>query len=194
MNRERFLSELKKKLKKLPKDELDNILLYYRDYFEDSEKSEEEVIKELGSPSSISSQILADYAFDNTKHNQGKGGKIILIILAILAAPIGFPLAIATVVLLFAIIMVIVALLISFGAIVFAFFAAGISVCIGGAAVIFKGPATAIFYIGAGLIIVGVSILFAYGITKLLPKIYSYVQNLTAYLLAKFNRVNKKRE
>ena len=36
MNQESFLLELKKKLRRLPKDEIDNILLYYKEYFEDS--------------------------------------------------------------------------------------------------------------------------------------------------------------
>ncbi|MGN0143960.1 MAG: DUF1700 domain-containing protein [Clostridium sp.] len=191
MNQERFLSELKKKLRKLPKDEIDNILLYYKEYFEDSEKSEEEVIKELGSPSSVASQLLAEYAFDNTKQSHEKGFTAIFIILAILAAPIGIPFAIAAIVLLFAAIMVIGAILISFAAVIFAFFAAGVTVCIGGAAVILKGPATAIFYIGAGLIIIGLSILLAYAIKKILPRVYSYIHNICMHLIYKFNRKNK---
>lgn len=190
MNQESFLLELKKKLRRLPKDEIDNILLYYKEYFEDSEKSDEEVIQELGLPSSIASQILAEYAFDDTKQNRGKGYSIFLIILAIFAAPIGIPLAIGGIILLFAMLIVIAALLICFAAVVFSFLAAGIAVCIGGVAVILESPATSIFYIGAGLVIIGLSILLAYGIKKIIPKLYSYIKDISIYLISKFNSKN----
>ena len=125
MNQEQFLLDLKKRLRKLPKDEIDNILLYYKDYFEDSEKDYEEVIKDLGSTSAIASQILADYAFDDRKEKRGIGYKVLLIILAILAAPVGFPLAIAGVAILLAIAVSIGAVLLAFGAVAAGFCIAG---------------------------------------------------------------------
>ena len=65
MNKAIFMSILKKKLKRLPKEELYNVTNYYEEYFQDSNKSEEEVIAELGSPSIIASQILSDYAISD---------------------------------------------------------------------------------------------------------------------------------
>lgn len=194
MTREQFLLGLRKKLKRLPKSEIENIISYYNDYFEDSEKSDEEVIKELGSVSSIASQILADYAFDDKKQSRGMGHKIVLIILAIFAAPVGLPLAAAAVAILFSIVVVIGSVLLALAISVFAFFVAGVAVCIGGIAVIFQGPATSVFYIGAGFIILGLCILLVCAIKNLVPKAYLYVQHVAASLLAKFNRRNKKGE
>lgn len=192
MRREEFISELRKKLKRLPKDEIENVISYYNEYFEDCEKSDEEAIKELGSPSLIASQILADYAFDDKKEKRGFGYKILLIILAILAAPIGFPLAVAAVAVLCTIAVAVGLVVFTLGVVVIAFFIAGIGTCIGGAAVVFQGPATSIFYIGAGLVIVGLSILLSCGIKNLLPKMYLYIQNIASGLLTKFIK-NKKR-
>lgn len=191
MTREQFLMELRKKLKRLPKDEIDNVMTYYIEYFEDCDKTDEEAVRELGSPSAISSQILANYAFDDKKESGGIANKILLIILAIFAAPVALPLAIAGVGVLFAIAVAIGTVLLALIITVIAFFAAGVGVCIAGAAVIFQGPATSVFYIGAGLIILGISILCVYGIKELIPKAYLYMQDISSFVIAKLNR-NKK--
>lgn len=194
MTREQFLMELRKKLKRLPKDEIENVMTYYKEYFEDCDKTDEEAVKELGSPSAISSQILANYAFDDKKESSGIGYKILLIVLAIFAAPVALPLAIAGVAVLFAIALSIGAVLLALIITVIAFFAAGIGACIAGAAVIFQGPATSMFYIGAGLIILGISIICVYGIKELVPKAYLYMQDISCAVIAKLNKNRNKGE
>ena len=194
MKKEQFISELKRKLNRLPKDEIENVISYYNEYFEECGKDDEEVIGELGSPSLIASQILADYAFDDKKENKTWGYRILLIILAIFAAPIGLPIAIAAVCVLFAIVVSIGAVIFALGIATISIFIAGIFSCVGGLAVIFQGPATSMFYIGTGMIIVGISILFALGIKNLLPKAYLYVQDIASVLLSKFNKGKNKGE
>lgn len=71
---------------------------------------------------------------------------------------------------------------------VIAFFAAGVGACIVGAAVILQGPAKSMFYIGAGLIILGISMLCIYGIKEFVPKVYFYMQNLSCAVIAKLNK------
>lgn len=50
MNREEYLKRLSFLLKDLPKEEIEDAIAYYEDYFEEAgEEKEEQVIKELGS-------------------------------------------------------------------------------------------------------------------------------------------------
>lgn len=179
MNKEKFISELRKKLKRLPKKEVDNIISYYIEYFDDADKSEEEVLKELDSPSTIASQILADYAVNETKENNNKGyiNKIIFAILAICAAPIAFPLGIAAIALVFALGVVGVVFFVVCGLVTLALILSGIGLFIGGTAVIITSPLTGIFYIGVSLLVVGISMLLVIGIKKVGPSARQYFNN-----------------
>lgn len=193
MNRTDFLLALEKKLKPLPKDELYNVTQYYEDYFQDSNKSDEEVIKELGSPSSIASQILADYALrddDNTKDKRKKNS-LLMIILAIFAAPIGIPVAVTAVILLFVLILTIGIIFISFIAVAFALSISGILAFIAGGIVIFTDPSTACFYIGAGLFVLGISYIIAMGIKSITPGTVSCIKNLSLKILKKFKVIKE---
>ncbi len=138
MNKSIFMSTLKKKLKRLPKDEIYNITNYYEEYFQDSNKSEEEVIAELGSPSIIASQILSDYAISSNGNSMSISNKILISILVILAAPIGIPLIIAGIAILFAIGICIFSVLFAASATVLAIMFSSIICIIAGSAVIFK--------------------------------------------------------
>ena len=51
MNKEQFLARLEKRLRRIPQEERENIMLYYQEYFEEAgPEQEQEVIQELGSP------------------------------------------------------------------------------------------------------------------------------------------------
>ncbi|MEG0668438.1 MAG: DUF1700 domain-containing protein [Clostridium sp.] len=190
MSKEKFINELRSKLRRLPKEEVDNVIAYYLDYFEDAGKDEAEVIKELDSPSTIASQILADYAFspDTEEKKTSSLNKISLIVLSIFAAPIALPLAFAFVMVLFAMLIVVVALIFSFGAVAVALFASGIAAFVAGILVFFQGPATGIFYIGAGLIVIALGIFAGIGIKALVPNVFSVIRNMTTSFLSKFNK------
>lgn len=66
MNREEYLKRLSFLLKDLPKEEIEDAIAYYEDYFEEAgEEKEEQVIKELGSPEKIAKMIR-----DSVQENQ----------------------------------------------------------------------------------------------------------------------------
>ncbi|MEG0308463.1 MAG: DUF1700 domain-containing protein [Clostridium sp.] len=190
MSKEKFINDLKNKLKRLPKEEVDNIVGYYLDYFQDADKDEAEVLMELGSPSTIASQILSDYAFSpSTKeNNKGNLNKVMLIILSIFAAPIALPLAFAFIMVLFSMLIVIGTLLFTFVAVAASLFFAGILVCFTGFAVLFQAPATGAMYMGLGLIVIGLGLLLIVGLKILSPKIYVFISNTTKNCLSKFNK------
>lgn len=56
-SRERFLDELEQELSNISKTEREEALQYYREYFEDANMSDEEVIKQLGSVESVAKSI-----------------------------------------------------------------------------------------------------------------------------------------
>lgn len=116
MDRVSYLKKLRGKLRRLPAHELDAALAYYEEYFEEAgEENEQKVIVELGSPSQVASQILADFALKDLEASSEKSAKknmtaIWLIILAILSAPLSLPLLAAA-----------IALIFSFGAVIISF-------------------------------------------------------------------------
>lgn len=66
MNKLDFLSQLAKNLAKLPKEEVESALDYYEEYFNDAGNEKEElVVKELGSPAKVASQIIANYTIND---------------------------------------------------------------------------------------------------------------------------------
>lgn len=62
MSREEFLNELEKLLCDVSETEKAEALQYYREYFEDANMPDEEVIKQLGSASSVANSIREELA------------------------------------------------------------------------------------------------------------------------------------
>ena len=134
MNRETYLKELQRYLGRLPKEDYENAMEYFTEYFDEAgPEKEADVIAELGTPKEAASEVLNALlasgqsgngqlmvpgesqkevetisgnggAVDQreTKTQKSSVGRIILIaVLAILAAPVGIPIAIAAIVMLF---------------------------------------------------------------------------------------------
>ncbi|HFI0634816.1 TPA: DUF1700 domain-containing protein [Streptococcus suis] len=97
MNRKEYLQKLEKHLKHLPKEDFQDTLDYFNEFFDEKE-NDEEAIQELGSPKEAASEILATlYEKERTEDKPNTRNMVWLTILAILAAPIGIPLAITLV-------------------------------------------------------------------------------------------------
>lgn len=168
MNKELFLRELREALAGLPKEEIDNALQYYAEYFEDAgPENEQAVLQELGKPSALAAQIRADIAMRGlvAKSPAPPSARksisaVWWVILAILASPITFPMGVV-------ILSVAIALVISVGAVFFSLLvvvvvllAVGIIVGALGFVWIFSSFANGIACIGAGFICAGLSLLF----------------------------------
>lgn len=163
MNKEAYLKKLKGKLKKLPMEEVDAALDYYREYFEEAgEENTEQVIRKLGSPSQVASQILADYAVKGIESNPNSTKKgisaIWFILLAILAAPIALPLLITVFSLVFALVLVCGSFFFALFTIAAALTLSGIVSIVAGLFVLTQHWQTSIFFIGLGLIATGIGI------------------------------------
>jgi uncharacterized membrane protein len=94
-------------------------------------------------------------------------GVVWTIVLAILAIPIGVPLAIAVIAVIFAVLVALVALLFSFVVVVVALLASGVLASVIGFILLFSHFATGLFYLGAGLALLGLCLLVGFGFWKL---------------------------
>lgn len=164
MNKHRFLEALRKKLHKLPQEEIEAALDYYAEYFDEAgQENEQAVLKRLGSPSAVASTILADYAvkhMDNDPASAKKGiSAIWFILLAILASPIALPIAVSVIALLLAVLVCGAAFILAFFSVMISLIAGGFASIAAGFGVIFSHVPTALLFIGTGMAMAGIGLL-----------------------------------
>lgn len=199
MNRTEFMSQLKENLSNLPVEERENAISYYTEYLDDAvagnlnENSntsieEERIIRELGSPSKIASQIIGNYAVSDiaTSPKSAKKGlsTLWIVILAIFASPIALPIAFGAVALAFALIVTIFSFIFAFALVAAACIASGGFVIIVGFRILLTSFdfATFFLFVGGGLITIAIGIIFGWLTMFLTKKSLS----LMAQLLGKF--------
>ncbi|OQB23278.1 MAG: hypothetical protein BWY11_02002 [Firmicutes bacterium ADurb.Bin182] len=162
MNRQEFMNRLREALKKLPDNEKQAALEYYREYFDEAgPENEQQVVDSLGLPEQVAAEIYAETAIRNMEKPGSaakKGASAVwLILLAIFASPIALPIAIALAA-------VLLALIVALFAIIFALFIAAIALVAAGIAAPFtiggffgsfagavSGLGVSLFVIGAGV-------------------------------------------
>ena len=195
MNREEYLRELSKYLKKLPKKDYDDTMNYFEEYFDEvGVEGEQDLIRELGSPSTAASEILSKLLNENTSKKESKDkffhfgeNKIsrtfLIAILFVLAAPIGIPLTIAAIVITFSFFIVCISLIFTFFGLVFVGVLATLKLFIVGIITIFSSSVSGgITLLGSGLIVLGITgLLFIAGkssvgfLINIFKKFISYI-------------------
>lgn len=157
------MQELRERLDRLPPDERKAALSYYEEYFDEAGSDhEQDVIRELGSPASVASRILADHAVKAARespYNPKKGFSALwFVLLAIIAAPLAVPVIVG----IFGIAVAIVATVFAIGVAGFALVVAGFALFIGGFVGLFSMPATALILFGTAFLLWGIGkIIFA---------------------------------
>ena len=159
MSREEYLSKLAKCIKNIPEQERENALSYYREYFEEAgEDNTAAVIAELGSPKHVAAGIIGDFAVRDMENKKKSGGALKtvgLVLMAIFAAPIALPLAIAAVAVIVAVLISLGAVLVSLGASGGAVFLSGFVLIISGIVAVFTNMPLGILALGYGLLGLG---------------------------------------
>ena len=111
MTREEYLRQLQHYLKRLPKEDYDSAMEYFTEYFEEAgPEGEQAVIAELGTPKQAASELLRNLLNEQIvqpRERRSVGAVLMIALLAICAAPIALPLAIAATAILFALVLVI---------------------------------------------------------------------------------------
>ncbi len=167
-----YIDEFRIYLHQLDEKEQDDVIEFYREYMIDADlQTSDKIINELGTPKHLARKVLADYSIKMSEENYqninngqitsneraSRNLKMIgLVILALMASPVAIMIAIILIPL----------LLLFFGMVIFMvllfLFFLAMSVVLGvgsifvGLAVIFQSFATTIFFVGVGLLILGV--------------------------------------
>lgn len=171
MNKKKFLEELRRRLRHLPKEDKEDALAYYEEYFAEMELAEDEDITDkVGKPADIAREILENCTEKHLDVQKEKGGVknsatvIWMILLGICASPIAIPIA-ATMIILF------ISCIIVLASFVFAFVCAGAAIFVTGILSIpciffATGFPQKLVCLGIGLLCIGFGILFLIGVIK----------------------------
>lgn len=156
MNRIEYMRELRQRLGELKGGERESVLSFYEEYFDEAGADlEQDVIRELGSPASLASRILADYAIKAARaapYNPKKGFSALwAVVLALFAAPFALPIIIV----LFALGIAVVSTVGALGIAAIAIILGGVGVFFGGFLELLTTPATALILFGIAFLLWG---------------------------------------
>lgn len=163
MNRDEYMKQMRHHLRRLPKEDYDRAIEYFEEYFEEAGPGhEQQAIEDLGSPEIAADQIIRDLAMENAaKPNVSvkRGMSAVWVgILAVFAAPIGLPLALAAGAVLLAIVLVVLSVIFAIFITAVTLAASAVPLLIGSIWLLFTSPVNGLANIGLSLIAVGIGI------------------------------------
>ena len=168
MTREEYLDILQNNLHGIPPQEAENIMEYYREYFDDAGvENAEKVMQELGAPEQLAKRAAAGsgqnpgFGSDNGQTAAKKKHTAAGITLAVITSPIWASLLLAVVCVLFAVVITVAAVVLSLGFAAAVMVAAGLFTVGTALVTVFLHIPTAVMLIGAGLVSVGLGLLAA---------------------------------
>lgn len=165
MKREEYLASLGRELRRLPKEDYDEAMAYFIEYLDEAgPDNEQQAFEDLGSPQQAAEEIIMKKAQENlssTEQSSVKKGfsKIWVGILAVFAAPIALPVALAVVIVICALAFSVLAVVFSLGVSGVALTAGGIATALAPLVCILSEPASVMATTGLGLVSTGLGIL-----------------------------------
>lgn len=212
MNREEFMLKLESLLQNISREEREEALQYYNDYFDDAGvENEADIIKELGSPEKVARSLTEDigechsdegeysemgynYTSENVNSIPAVKKKpwtndtlklILIVLIVIVGAPIIMPIAAVP-----------LALLIAAAALIFGVLVSGIAIAIAGICMIIFGiskipvaAALTLGFSGIGLMLVAagiaLTILIWKVVSRVVPKVFRWAVGLVKKLFHK---------
>lgn len=180
MTRQEYMEQLKKYLKRLPKEDYENAIEYFSEYFDEAGlQKEQQVMKELGEPKEAARELLLNLLQESVENDQdiveekaavqpeaASGGKkrspgkiILLAILVLCASPVSLALLVGVLAVLLAVVITATAVIFSLGITSIAATAGGIVTVGFGATLVLKSAAAACMMIGGGFLMAGIWIL-----------------------------------
>lgn len=167
-SREEFLEQLRRQLRDLPQEEIDNAIRYYEEYLDEAgPENMEQVMAQLESPEKVAVQIRADLAvrqLESAPRPAKKGLSVLrIVLLAVFGAPIALPLAIGAAAILLALGLTAFALMIAFVVCGGAVAVAGLAIAVISLFVVVQSPPTTLLFWGLGLACTGLGLLLLVG-------------------------------
>lgn len=180
MTRQEYMEQLKKYLKRLPKEDYDNAIEYFSEYFDEAgPEKEQQVMKELGEPKEAARELLLNLLQESVENDQDiveekaavnknvnvpkkkrSPGKIVLLAFLVLcASPVSLTLLLCAFAVLCAVVVTVASVIFSIGIASIAMIAGGIVTVGFGATLVLKSVAAACMMIGGGFLMAGIGIL-----------------------------------
>ena len=121
MTREEYMAKLQKYLRKLPKQDYEDAIDYFNEYFSDTdEEGQQKLMEELGTPKEAAADLMCNLLDrklqeqdTDIEEKKSKKGIVTLSVLAILSTPVTVPLFIALLAVLFAVAICVVCVIFS---------------------------------------------------------------------------------
>lgn len=194
------MDELRKKLRKLPKNDFQKAIDYYEEYFADAgEENEAQAIEDLGTPQEAADSIIRSFAIENVKEESGKkdvrkgARQAWIAILAIFASPIALPIILTVVVLLFVLVLLVVVLLFTLGVVGVAAELSAIVSFAGAITMLFHNLPTAIACIGLAIALLSLGTLLIYGAYYGIRKFFYWIAITFGKKVEREERKNEKK-
>ena len=189
MNKYEYVKSIRNELTDLPKSFCEKELQYYIDYFENSHIDDTaDVTNIFGNPKDVANIIRNKFntnsnSINNTNNNnytfyqRNKDTNLILIILLVLSFPIWFPIGIAAIAVIFALLISLFAVVAAIGISLFAIILVGIFLIPISFTIITESIPSFLFLLGCGLICFGVGALLLWLLVILISKIIHSISN-----------------
>ena len=167
MTKSDYMTILAQKLRRLPKEDYDTAIDYFEEYFADAgPENEQQAIQDLGAPQDAANELIINLALKTSQEpprSVKRGLSALWIgILAVFAAPVALPLALAFLIILFCIVIVVLAMIFCLFLSAIAVAASGVIGFIGGAVLLFTTFSDGLTTIGLSLFALGAGLLFVY--------------------------------
>lgn len=167
-----YIEELKALLAQLDPEERNDVLDFYTEYLQDGKfVTYNDCVRELGTPRQLARKVLADYSIKNLSATAQAGSRvnkpkedvktIWLIVLAVLSTPITIPLAIVAIAVFSAVIVAAGGLMVAMISVFFAVILSGLVAIGTGLGVVGGHFWVGVFYLGAGLLAIGLIMLLS---------------------------------
>lgn len=189
---ENYLAELEQLLHQLCPSDKDEAMDFYREYLMDADLTTyQQCIDELGTPKQLSRKILADYSIKadetSTNYSDNKNSRsnirlIWWIALALLASPLALPVFIALVTgaaVAFALVVTLFVVIATFGI-------TSLVLVIAGIGILLQSIWTGLYYIGGGLLILGIMLVVIPVTMSLLKWLIAKIAQLSKALYRRF--------
>ena len=189
MTREEYMAKLQKYLRKLPKQDYEDAIDYFNEYFSDTdEEGQQKLMEELGTPKEAAADLMCNLLDrklqeqdTDIEEKKSKKGIITLSVLAILSTPVTVPLFIALLAVLFAVVICVVC-------VIFSDFIAAFGVLLIGGKLLLRGLVSFPYSLSGALTVTGCG-LFGIGCAILLYILGIYLCKWTGMLLVKLAQV-----
>lgn len=199
MTKKEYMKKLAYQLRRLPKEDYDKAMDYFEEYFEDAGiENEQEAIQDLGTPEEAASALILELAQENAvkppKTMKRRFSALWIAVLALFAAPIALPLALAILAVIASAVLAVLAVVAAILLSAFSCVAVSVLGIIGGIAILPQTIGGGLVNIGLSLILISCGILVTYFSIWLTRWVIVKLAGLLGRLVKKVRGGNKHEE